>query len=171
MPDAQAIASAALAAYARQAFAPPPGQHTVLAAFALSRADAPPAVLALATGTKCLPTARFPARGEALLDSHAEVLARRGARRWFLEELARAASGGAPPEWIERGPDGLFALRPGVELSLYVSTPPCEARPSLPPGLGLMRVTDVACHARRRSQAAMPRRATSPRSKMRTWPR
>ncbi|KAF8488931.1 hypothetical protein F5888DRAFT_1750230 [Russula emetica] len=45
-------------------------------------------LLAGGAGVKCLPTSCLPVRGDALHDSHAEVIARRGAiRSWLLEEV------------------------------------------------------------------------------------
>ncbi|EIN10316.1 hypothetical protein PUNSTDRAFT_132408 [Punctularia strigosozonata HHB-11173 SS5] len=127
MVVADDVASAALQAFSLQSFAPPSGQFTILASFVLSR-GAQIKAISLGTGTKCLPTARYPRRGEALRDSHAEVLARRGAVRWLLEEAVRMCSEGYTSDWIERTPadyDEPFKLRSGASLNLYISTPPC----------------------------------------------
>ncbi|KAK0191364.1 adenosine deaminase/editase [Armillaria mellea] len=78
-------------------------------------------VISIATGTKCLPTSRLPTQGEALHDSHAEVLARRGAIRWCMEEILRPTTS----DWIVRQTNGKYALRDGVALNLYISTVPC----------------------------------------------
>lgn len=128
------IARAAQAQYARLNFKPPPQQFTVLAAFVLqdpANADALK-VVSLGTGSKCLPGARLQHGGDALHDSHAEVLARRGAVRWLLEEVERTCSGGEESRWIEEIPyeSRRFRLRPGVRVWLYVSTLPCTSQPS-----------------------------------------
>jgi len=149
------VVRTALSQYDRLPFAPQPGKHTVLASFALhdphSRCTR---ILSLGGGVKCLPAARLPTRGDALHDSHAEVIARRGAIRWLLEEVQRDAqasastsastsasasasasapaptsgSGSSPSSsaWIyTRAADGLYALRDDVQLWMYVSTVPC----------------------------------------------
>ena len=67
--------------------------------------------------------------GNTVHDSHAEVLARRGAVRWFLEEIHRTKtpdSSGSGSLWIHEISQGKFALRPDVLVHLYVSTLPCE---------------------------------------------
>ena len=92
LATADMIASTTLSQYASLPVAPQPGKHTVLASFALhdsrtSRVQ----LLSLGAGVKCLPAHRLPRRGDALHDSHAEVIARRGAIRWLLEEVQRNA--------------------------------------------------------------------------------
>ncbi|KAH7100573.1 adenosine deaminase/editase [Auriculariales sp. MPI-PUGE-AT-0066] len=102
------------------------GAFTVLAAFALVRDDLIK-VIALATGTKCLPLDRLPPAGDALHDSHAEVVARRAALRWFMEEIGRARAA-APPNssrWLAPTAEGKWTLRPDVQVFFYVSMLPC----------------------------------------------
>ncbi|KAH9991441.1 hypothetical protein BJV77DRAFT_1060715 [Russula vinacea] len=134
------------------AIAPQPGKHTVLASFALHdpRSDRV-RLLSLGAGVKCLPAHRLPRHGDALHDSHAEVIARRGAIRWLLEEVqrdarargrgqdrARAQNENENEEgsrfesveaeadaWVCAGADGLYALRDDVQLWMYASTVPC----------------------------------------------
>ncbi|KAI0047732.1 adenosine deaminase/editase [Auriscalpium vulgare] len=120
--------AATLSLLASISYAPQPGKFSILASISIVRL-APESttpsikVISLGTGSKCLPVDRLPLNGDALHDSHAEVLARRGAVRWLLEEVLRDAD--EPSEWIIKGLDGLFRLRPQVELCLYVSTVPC----------------------------------------------
>ncbi|KZT27056.1 adenosine deaminase/editase [Neolentinus lepideus HHB14362 ss-1] len=112
--------------YASLAFNPPARRFTILAAFILTAADtdAPPRIISLATGSKCLPASKLPESGDALHDSHAEVLARRGAIRWLLEEIERSAH--SPSSWIIKASEGgKYTLREGVEVTMYVSTVPC----------------------------------------------
>ena len=125
--------TAILQLYSSLKFTPPPRQYTVAASFFLTSASAPSTtkIISLATGTKCLPTARYPLQGEALHDSHAEILARRGAIYWFLTEIRRCQSslaGSGPYEspWIYRLSDGKYDLREDVQVNLYISTPPCK---------------------------------------------
>lgn len=111
-------------------FTPPPGQFTILASFYLFSTSSLPRmkIISMATGMKCLPTARLPMVGEALYDSHAEVLSRRGALRWFLEEIQRMKDGGVVSDWLQQtvNESGGYKLKEGVEIGMYVSTVPCE---------------------------------------------
>ncbi|KAJ8487737.1 hypothetical protein ONZ51_g4008 [Trametes cubensis] len=119
------VATLALATYSRLKFKPPDGQFTILAAFVL-RTPKKLKLISLGTGSKCLPAARLPLSGDALHDSHAEVLARRGAIRWFLEEIGRCCSASADyvSPWITRDDDGIFSLHDDVVLDMYISTVP-----------------------------------------------
>lgn len=121
------VASLVLATYSKLNFKPPSGQFTILAAFVLRTAEQLK-VVSLGTGSKCLPAERLPKAGDALHDSHAEVLARRGAIRWFLEEIARGCSEDLDysSPWLVRGADGRFMLREAVRLDMYISTVPCR---------------------------------------------
>ncbi|KAI9001302.1 hypothetical protein BD414DRAFT_404170 [Trametes punicea] len=124
--SSDSVAVLVLATYSRLKFRPPDGQFTILAAFVLRSAEQLK-VISLGTGSKCLPEERLPKRGDALHDSHAEVLARRGAIRWFLEEIGRLSSDCAhyASRWIYRQPDGIFALCEDVKIDMYISTVPC----------------------------------------------
>ncbi|KAH8106293.1 adenosine deaminase/editase [Cristinia sonorae] len=130
--DPDDVARVILALYSRLAFNPPPRQFTILAAFALcEEGTSTIKVISLGTGSKCLPAIRLCKEGDALHDSHAEVIARRGAMRWLMEEVDRACrvhSAGTNAilsPWLQRLSDGKYALRDGVKLILYVSTVPC----------------------------------------------
>lgn len=91
-------------------------------------------VVSMATGTKCASFERRGARGVVVADAHAEVLARRGARRWLGEE-ARAAREGRESafEVVVVGTGGRdggrgeikYALRRGFEFAVYCSQSPC----------------------------------------------
>ena len=128
------VAALVTSAYAGLNFRPPPGQFTVLAGFVLRDAHALKLV-SLGTGSKCLPAARLAPGGDVLHDSHAEVLARRGAVRWFLEEVARMQAGAhASSRWLRQALDGSgkYELKPEATLILYVSTVPCTCTPCAP---------------------------------------
>jgi len=103
------------------------GRYTILAAFVLCNSWSNDIkIISLSTGSKCLPTVKLPDRGESLHDSHAEVLARRGAIRWFLQEIGRTCANSTfQSDWIMRE-DGQFMLKKGVEVLMYISTIPCE---------------------------------------------
>lgn len=113
--------------YSSLSFTPPHSQYTVLASFFLLHSQTHRVkVLSVATGTKCLPANKLSDRGEIVHDSHAEVLARRSALRWFFDEIARCCVDPlSHSEWILQNADGRFALRDDVRLNLYVSTLPC----------------------------------------------
>ncbi|EPQ29982.1 uncharacterized protein PFL1_02655 [Pseudozyma flocculosa PF-1] len=138
-------------------------EWTILAGLVLSRSDddvGPPCsprcctaehehhflAISIATGLKCLPYDRLPLNGDVLHDTHAEVLARRGARTWLLAkldqevhaaQLAPVAATGAAPDvasvdyglWasiFERSPKtARWRLRHGIGLHWYVSAMPC----------------------------------------------
>ncbi|KAJ7499293.1 adenosine deaminase/editase [Mycena latifolia] len=117
-----------MALYRTLPLQPPAQQYTVLASFCLtSDTNGLYKIVSLASGTKCLPVSRLPVDGEAVHDSHAEVLARRGAVRWFLEEIGRCrnSSMAFQSDWICPCDDGRYALKDDIRLVLYVSTPPC----------------------------------------------
>ncbi|EMD40465.1 hypothetical protein CERSUDRAFT_91192 [Gelatoporia subvermispora B] len=126
--SADEIAAEVLRAYSSLPFRPPPGQFTILASFVLSRGPGEHKVISLGTGSKCLPTSRLPKEGNGLHDCHAEVLSRRGAVRWLLEEVQRAYSDDTyVSPWIGKTLHrfGKYGLREDVKLSMYISTVPC----------------------------------------------
>ncbi|KAJ8588748.1 hypothetical protein M405DRAFT_792528 [Rhizopogon salebrosus TDB-379] len=112
--------------YSSLDFKLPLGTFTILAAIALTSAESltQPKIIALATGCKCLPKDKLPLQGEAVHDSHAEVLARRCAVRWLFEEIDRAILSGSS-HWVSKSTDGRYCLKDGVKTMMYISTPPC----------------------------------------------
>ena len=167
-PVAAAVAAAVLRRYASlpKNGKPQAGEYTLLAGFALTDdrdPSAPPRVVALGTGTKCLPAHSRCARGEALADTHAEIVARRALVRFFHRELHRLArdvtsddapdaaaapppsSSSSPPvgvfEWIDPPPSSPGAppvrLRAGVRVHMYATQSPCgDASVFAPPPPG-----------------------------------
>jgi tRNA-specific adenosine deaminase 1 len=127
------VVSVTLTQYSLLPVIPQPGKYTVLASFALHNPAAQQSsgrgtthLLSLGTGVKCLPASRLPPLGDSLHDSHAEVIARRGAIRWFLEEVQRDVQAPGSSAWIyARKDDGLYTLRDDVQLWMYASTVPC----------------------------------------------
>ena len=153
------IVSATLSQYSSLPFAPQPGKHTVLASFALhDTCSGRVQLLSLGAGVKCLPASRLPVRGDALHDSHAEVIARRGAIRWLLEEVqrdARSAQSQAQNDsehsvsksaWVCARDDGLYVLRNNVHLWMYASTVPCTCVRCVPSCFLLPRLRQAASH-------------------------
>jgi len=107
------------------------GLRTVFAGIVLCDHSETPSkfqCISLGTGTKCLPQYQLPSEGDALHDTHAEVLARRGVVRWLLGEYSRlqlAHCGSS--EWLRRTSSGLVGLKPSVSMHMYVSSLPCES--------------------------------------------
>jgi tRNA-specific adenosine deaminase 1 len=89
---AEAVAQAVLAKYAElpKNGKPSPTEWTILAGLAASRpagGGEEVAVVALATGSKCLGAGKLRPDGRALHDSHAEVLARRSLVHFLQTQL------------------------------------------------------------------------------------
>lgn len=120
------VSSQILELFTSLGFRPPQNQYTILASFILSSRDHVYKVISLATGSKCLPTTRLSEQGDALHDSHAEILARRAAIRWILEEIIRLTTHGES-RWIQRQSDRKFCLREDVQIHMYISTLPCTS--------------------------------------------
>ena len=122
------LATAVNAVYTSLGFKPPPGQYTILAGFILVSPEKHQ-VISIATGSKCLPANRLSGRGESVNDSHAEVLARRGALVWLFDEVSRMrnCTSGETPCWIEKNPSGRYRLRDTVRIHMYISTVPCTS--------------------------------------------
>ena len=123
---AAAASSAALRQYSSlpKKGKPQGRESTVLAAFLLSSPQDPlgPAVLSLATGTKCLGASRLGPRGDLVHDAHAEAVARRALLRLVYAEI----SADSPPSWLlPSGADGRWRLREGYQLHLYITQLPC----------------------------------------------
>jgi tRNA-specific adenosine deaminase 1 len=123
---AEAASTAALRRYASlpKKGKPQGRESTVLAAFLLSSPQDPlgPAVLSLATGTKCLGASRLGPRGDLVHDGHAEAVARRALLRLVYAEIAADS----PPSWlVASGDSGRWRLRDGHQLHLYITQLPC----------------------------------------------
>ncbi|KAF9647063.1 hypothetical protein BDM02DRAFT_3098751 [Thelephora ganbajun] len=120
------LAAVVNAVYTSLRFKPPAGQYTVLAGFILASPQRHQ-VISLATGSKCLPANRLSGRGESVNDSHAEILAKRGALLWFFDEVSRTrdCASGETSFWIEKHLSGKFRLRDMVRIHMYISTVPC----------------------------------------------
>ena len=96
-------------------------------------------VLSWASGTKCLNGGQLSTAGVAVVDCHAEIIARRGLLRVLYGEVAKVVAGGESellaPAAKRPGDDGgdddveenRLALKEGLTLHLYISTAPCGA--------------------------------------------
>ncbi|KXN86320.1 tRNA-specific adenosine deaminase 1 [Leucoagaricus sp. SymC.cos] len=143
--DHDEVVEAVHGVYASFGFNPPPDQFTVLASFYLTRPAENSGVksneprfkiISLSTGTKCTPAIKYSPRGELLHDTHAEVLARRGAVRWFIEEVGRMNSSfGYTSDWLaptsgsnvskDSDENPPYRLKSNVSVHMYISTLPC----------------------------------------------
>ena len=106
---------------------PQAGEWTVLAGFVVSFPTAAPKVVALGTGTKCLTATQVGAdtSGSCMHDTHAEVCARRSLLLYLMAEVERSMDS-TSSTILQPIADGHgFELRPGVELHMYSSAPPC----------------------------------------------
>lgn len=151
-------------------------QFTVLAAFVLSKPSCDVGdsgsseltttwkVISIATGSKCLPTEKYPVKGDALHDSHAEVLSRRGAIRWMYEEIRRCLHTSSGSAWIEkRETNGKWTMKEGVKLHMYVSTIPCTFIASTAIFKILPLASETNCFCRWRRVHALPCIRSGPR--------
>ncbi|KAF8592474.1 adenosine deaminase/editase [Ramaria rubella] len=121
MSLSDSVARTTLSLYSALKFRPAnPAQYTILSSFTLIHRSGSIAPISLATGSKCLPAARLSTNGDAVHDSHAEVLARRGAVRWLMKEMCRSAT--KRSAWLEPKASGKWGLKDGVSVHMYIST-------------------------------------------------
>ncbi|KAF8520072.1 adenosine deaminase/editase [Gautieria morchelliformis] len=124
MSLSDSVARATLNLYSALKFRPASStQYTILSSLTLVDHAGTIKPISLATGSKCLPASHLSANGDAVHDSHAEVLARRGAIRWLMEEICRCTRQAS--EWIEPKESGKWGLKASVSLHMYISTLPC----------------------------------------------
>lgn len=106
-----------------------PRQNTVLAGYVIRRKEDEKRedlqVVALGTGTKCLPGDEYTLDGSAIHDFHAEIIARRSLQRWIYHQLITADNPGSFASKCDGGVEGsVFRFHP-FELWLYTSQCPC----------------------------------------------
>ncbi|XP_061173259.1 double-stranded RNA-specific adenosine deaminase-like [Saccostrea echinata] len=77
-------------------------------------------VISIGTGNRCVTGNHLCVDGNVLNDSHAEVIAKRGFRRYLYSEICQPLSG-----LLTRAPSGKLKLSPNLSIHLYISTAPC----------------------------------------------
>lgn len=84
-------------------------------------------VVSIGTGSKFFYTKNLDANGNAVHDTHAEVVARRGFIRYIYDQVYQYDACNASKSIFEKADDssGKFRLKSGVKFHLYVSTAPC----------------------------------------------
>ncbi|XP_059190988.1 tRNA-specific adenosine deaminase 1 isoform X2 [Centropristis striata] len=123
-------------------------------------------VISLGTGTKCIGRTSMSPKGEILNDSHAEVIARRGAIRYLIQELHRAVSGGDSSVFSPADQKGKWRLQTGVSFLFFTSHTPCgdaaiipiiesQCQPCPP-------VTSLKCHEGSDGREGLKREAEEP---------
>ncbi|XP_053126633.1 tRNA-specific adenosine deaminase 1 isoform X3 [Hemicordylus capensis] len=82
-------------------------------------------VVAMGTGTKCIGESEMRKTGDALNDSHAEVLAKRSFQRYLLHQLQLAAAQEEPSIFCPGTENGKWILKPHVSFVFFSSHTPC----------------------------------------------
>ncbi|XP_062581246.1 double-stranded RNA-specific adenosine deaminase-like isoform X2 [Saccostrea cucullata] len=77
-------------------------------------------VISIGTGNRCVTGNNLCVDGNVINDSHAEVIAKRGFRRYLYSEIHKPHSG-----LLTRTPSGKLKLSPHLSIHLYISTAPC----------------------------------------------
>ena len=122
-PNHDTVVDQVLKKYKSFGYTPPNNAFSVLAAFyVLDGRNGNTQIISIATGSKCLPIAKFSRTGDTVHDFHAEVLARRGAVRWLMQEMLS----GSKSQWLEWDESKqLWRLNDLVSMHMYASTLPC----------------------------------------------
>ena len=90
-------------------------------------------VVALGAGHKTLVKKNMKKDGSVVVDSHAEVAARRSLLRYLYNQLELCAQGKERESIMCKLPGGRYKVKNSISLHMYISTPPCgDAREFLP---------------------------------------
>lgn len=81
-------------------------------------------VVSIGTGSNFFYEKNLDPKGNAVHDTHAEVVARRGFIRYIYDQIYQQVARNSPKSIFEKV-DGKFRLKAGVKFHLYVSTAPC----------------------------------------------
>lgn len=99
-------------------------RRKVLAGVVMTSSTAPSRVICVATGTKCIGGDYMSDSGTTVNDCHAEILARRCLCRFLYLQVQQYILS-AESIFIPSDSGSGFALKPGVEFHLYISSAPC----------------------------------------------
>ena len=83
-----------------------------------------PEVISIGTGTKTLTGDHLNASGTGIYDSHGEIVARRGLKRFFYHELEKHCMNAAERSIFVHDGKG-YTLRKDVRFHLYINTATC----------------------------------------------
>ncbi|XP_033749864.1 double-stranded RNA-specific adenosine deaminase-like isoform X2 [Pecten maximus] len=81
-------------------------------------------VISLASGSRFITGDALTTDGQVLVDSHAEILASRGMKRFFYHHIKKICMG-QKSNILQIGGQGKVELASDIELHLYISTAPC----------------------------------------------
>ena len=83
-------------------------------------------VVALGAGHKNVVKENLTKDGSVVVDSHAEVVARRSLIRYLYNQLELCAQGKERKSILDcKPPSGRYKVKDGVSFHMYISTPPC----------------------------------------------
>ncbi|XP_030060937.1 tRNA-specific adenosine deaminase 1 [Microcaecilia unicolor] len=82
-------------------------------------------VVAMGTGTKCIGQSKMSRIGDALNDSHAEVVAKRSFQRYLLHQISLAVSQKQSSIFIPAVETGKWKLKPEISFVFFTSHTPC----------------------------------------------
>ncbi|XP_048732878.1 double-stranded RNA-specific adenosine deaminase-like isoform X2 [Ostrea edulis] len=80
--------------------------------------------VSIGTGNRCITGNNLCVEGTVINDSHAEIIAKRGFRRFLYREIRRSHSTEGS-EILHRGKNGKLKLSSHLSLHLFISTAPC----------------------------------------------
>lgn len=95
----------------------------------------------MGTGTKCIGQSKMSREGDALNDSHAEVVAKRSFQRYLLHQLSLAASHTQDSIFIQGTEKGKWRLKQEISLLFFTSHTPCGDASIIP----MMEQEDQPC--------------------------
>ncbi|KAH8554707.1 hypothetical protein BGW37DRAFT_480764 [Umbelopsis sp. PMI_123] len=82
-------------------------------------------LVSLGTGLKCLPLSKLSQRGDAVQDSHAEVIARRGFIKYLLDEIARCNGEQSSIFEPVDSTSSKLKVKCSYSFHMYISQAPC----------------------------------------------
>nr|XP_039274262.1 double-stranded RNA-specific editase 1-like [Styela clava] len=103
--------------------------HKVLAGIVMTRENGPDVekgeVITVATGTKCIDGGHLSTMGTAMNDCHAEIVCRRGLRRFLYDQLLLYSSDKVKTIFEACENNVGYRLKSDVYFHLYINTSPC----------------------------------------------